>query len=175
MRFAVLLMLLSMSVTASDPVSLEAGIADAVSQGDLDAAGVALAELKQMACSGNPIAAAKVGRFYLLGNGLFERDVEKAKPFLRFGAESGAPSSAADLAVAIATNPASVEALEEAAKWAKVAQYVDGEGNADVVAQLVRLAAAGSDLTEGIQDGARWIQLYRTRGTAFEGSPCQPG
>lgn len=175
MRFVALLMLLSMSVSASDPLSLEAGIADAISQGDMDAAGVALSELKQMACSGNPVAAAKIGRLYLFGNGLFKRDVDKAKAFLRYGAESGAPSSAADLAVAIATNPAGVDTLQDAAKWAKVAQYVDGEGSADIVAQMVLMAAAGSDLTEGIQDGARWIQLYRIRGIAVEGSPCQPG
>ncbi len=176
MRVAVLLiLLLSLPASATDPMSLEANIADAISRDDMDAAGVALIELKEMACSGNPEAAAKIGRLYLFGNGLLGRDLEKAKPFLRFGAESGTSHSAADLAIAIATNAAGAEELQEAAKWAKVARYVDGEGASDVVVQLVNLAAAGTDLTEGVQRGARWIQLYRTRGVAVEGSPCQPG
>ena len=175
MRIVVLLiLLLALPASASDPVSLEANIADAISRDDLDAAGVALIELKEMACSGNPEAAAKIGRLYLFGNGLLGRDLEKAKSFLRFGAESGTSHSAADLAIAIATNAAGAEELQEAAKWAKVARYVDGEGSSDVVVQLVNLAAAGTDLTVGVQRGARWIQLYRTRGVTVEGSLCQP-
>lgn len=175
MRVVVLLiLLLALPASASDPVSLEANIADAISRDDMDAAGVALVELNEMACSGNPEAAAKIGRLYLFGNGLLGRDLEKAKPFLRYGAESGTPQAAADLAIAIATNTAAEE-LQEAAKWAKVARYIDGEGASDVVVQLVNLAAARTDLTEGVQRGARWIQLYRTRGVNVEGSPCQPG
>ena len=144
-----LILLLAILASASAPVSLEANIA-------LGRCGVI--ELKNMACSGNPEAAAKIGWLYLFGNELLGRDLEKAKPFLRFGAESGTSHSAADLA--IATNAAGAEELQKAAKWAKVARYVDGEGSSDVVVQLVNLAAAGNELTEGVQRGARWIQLY---------------
>ncbi|WP_133306549.1 hypothetical protein [Pseudomonas sp. LS-2] len=161
---------------ASDISSIEADLASAISQHDERAAGVSLAELRSRACAGDPVASASIGRMYLFGNGLLSRDIGKARPFLSAGANGGVPRAASDLAISIISSSAAQGDLEEAAKWVKVSQFIDGEVSAQSAAALLRLAAGQTDLTAGFQAGARWIQLFRTAGGLNEEqNPCAAG
>ncbi|AHZ73667.1 hypothetical protein OU5_P0415 (plasmid) [Pseudomonas mandelii JR-1] len=158
--------------TSSSAMELEAHIASSLSQGDEDGAGVSLAELKALACSGDPIAASRVGRMYLFGNGMLARDLDRARSFLSAAAMRGVPKSAADLVVTIISSSRALDDLREAAKWIKVAQFIDGPEATETTTELLRLAAGSMDLTVGYQAGARWIQNYRNKGGVNENRPC---
>jgi TPR repeat protein len=109
---------------------------------------------------------------YLFGNGMLARDLDRARSFLSAAAMRGVPKSAADLVVTIISSSRALDDLREAAKWIKVAQFIDGPEATETTTELLRLAAGSMDLTVGYQAGARWIQNYRNKGGVNENRPC---
>lgn len=121
----------------------------------IDPIALNVADLRTRACAGDVSASAAIGRLYLFGNGVFERDMSRALSFLRYAAERGNNQAAADYAIALITSSREPEILLQAAEWAKFAIFGNPTYQSMQVLQLVKLASKGADLAVGLQAGAR--------------------
>jgi len=133
-----------------------------------------VANLRNRACAGDVSASAAIGRHYLFGYGIFERDLTRAKPFLRYSGERGNNQAAADYAISLVTASREPDILLRAAEWAKFSVYRNPTYQSMQALQLVKLAAKGVDLSAGLQAGARRAILANL-GTVPDGEvgPCR--
>lgn len=124
----VFLLILALSSIAygSDRVDAARDLAHANSVGDLVLMGNALANLKQIACAGDPQASAIIGRKYYSGAEEFQADSDKAKQYLQHAAEHAVPGAAVELTLLLLRQQHD-ESFKLANVWLRVAAFVEGE------------------------------------------------
>lgn len=121
-----LTMLAAFSSSASDRIDAARDLAHGSSVGDALLIGNALARLKSIACEGDPLASAVLGRKYFSGDEEFAADPEKAKLYLGHAAGNGVPEAAVELTLLLLREDGN-ESLREASIWLNVSAYLVGK------------------------------------------------
>lgn len=132
-----------------------------------DANALEAARFRDRACNGDAVAAVTLARMYLSGNGWFEEDPARGKAFLRLAVYGGNYQAAADLAVVILKASQDDPALQEAAKWVKVALYDAPTPQALMAAGVVKMIGQGKDLAPAYQDGVRWYVTHKGKSDGY--------
>lgn len=133
--------------------------------GDADA--LEAARFHDRACNSDAVAAVTLARMYLSGNGWFEEDLVRGKGFLMLAVYGGNYQAAADLAVVILKASQDDPALQEAAKWVKVALYDAPTPQALMAAGVVKMISQGKDLAPAYQDGVRWYVTHKGKSDGY--------
>lgn len=121
--------------------------------GDPILQGNALVQLKELACQGNPRAAALLGRKYLSGEEEFQKDLDQSRRYLTFAASRGEGESVTDLPLLLLGREGDAEAHAEAYTWLQVARY--SLGSDAVLVRFVESALALSEKATPLPDALR--------------------
>ncbi|HGM7876899.1 TPA: hypothetical protein ACKRQV_000229 [Pseudomonas aeruginosa] len=136
-------------------------LAAATSMRDERDLGLAMVDLIDLACRGDPSAAALLGERYMSGAGEFGAAPGKAKILLRGAAQAGISRAMPGLVLLLSRDGATQPEIQEAAKWRRVGEALSpGTVEMAVASQAFEIARNGRDVTDGYQAAAVWLQKH---------------
>lgn len=173
------LLLLSSPTLAMEVMEPSRELAHGHSVGDHVLIGNALVGLQDAACAGDAKAAASLGRKYYSGTEEFQANPSKAEPYLLYAAEHGVPGAVVELVLHFLKKQPSVESIQAAGVWLRVARYLEPDGSAylAMIESAFRIALSNLDdftFAEGraAKDATLIIHRMRNGLAGIVEAPC---